>query len=279
MDDRKVPFFSIFRETLLFLFTDMRRLKKLTAVPVIFTGFASLLFVFLPDTPMTFELTKETVAPALLLFVLFLLYVATMVQTHTVIFYRDSEGYFIPAANKEAIKKTVYYAYLFFKTLFAGWILSTLFIILLYLIFSFFFDVSIVKPQYVPTFGILCTPFFVIRFCMIFPASAAGEKKSLYAAWKMTAGNTLSLNIFYMLSFLTPLILGVSAALMMSGTTVMPLFIGFAKNFASNLSLLFACVTQAAFMSYLFLYVRQTESIEMTSDKSILSLAKDKESD
>ena len=228
--------------------------------------------------------TEISVNPYLASFVLivfFCLCVSTMVQTHFAVTGRTDERKHFGGLTFG--KTELKYAGMFFLTVLCGGASSAFWIVLVVAGAHYFFSFAI-PPSLSVSFFLLLLPYFMIRVVCLFPATVFGEKLSVAAAWKMTAGIGGPLVLMYVSSavfplFATGIVTVIPSLIQGAGGTAALLIASFLYAWLTFFMLWASGVAQASFMGDFYLWLKENDLTDGFSDSFVFSVAKKKERD
>lgn len=239
-----------------FLFVlNFKRLLYLTAVPSA-AAFAVLLaesfcpLFSLAETAEVKLVINFYMLGFLAVFFLFLL-LSLMLHVQQIVFFGESvekRKFFIPFPDKSLFVYFTDSFYIFINAV----LFSVISIYLLLAVLNYFLPLPQNANLYMMLGIAVFLPYFMIRFCLVLPASAAGKKLRFWNSWKMT--RRISPMIALTLALFLFLPLGIAAGLytlaqnIIENTTV----VDFITNFCALLSLLLSSVLFAAYSAYLY---------------------------
>lgn len=276
-----VPFFSLVKKTYAFILSK-RHFKDLAQVPALFLiliTFFALNSVVEIETPQGKLQNVNILFSLLFLVSSFVFYILSMVRTH--LYYANGEN---PRLwrEKSFYVKGMRYVLFFISAVLAGILITGLWAAVLYTIVYYFLGFHGFTFRLFAMASVAISPYFIIRFCCIFPAMVSDEKLFLFGAWKMTQGMSSSLAINYVFIGSIPF-LAICLA-----TSLLTLFVKAGipfviLNFLSVYLLLFAlfvsAVFQAVFMNVVYDCLKERKLENNVAENAFFSIAKNKNSD
>lgn len=242
------------KPTILFIL-NLKRLKYLMAIPALFTFFVLLTEAFFP----LFSLAETAEIKMLvnfymffLLSVVFIFLVLSLMQrVQQIIFFGEpdeKDKIFFPFPNKAFFAYFADVLYIFVTSLFFAAISAYI----LFFAVNYFLPLPEWKNLFVLLGMVVLLPYFMIRFCLILPASVAEKKLRFWDSWKMTGRISPIIALVSALFLLLPL--GMATILYTVFQTIIEntALIYFVTNFCAVFSLLFSSVLFAAYVAYLY---------------------------
>ncbi len=232
---------------------NFQRLGRLMAVPAVIVFAAMLMESYYPlfFLAETAELKLAVNFYMLGFFFILILFLAIslMRRTQQIIFFGDDlKKIFVPSVNRSLLKYFVDICYIFINSLF----LSVIVAYLLLFIMKLFMPLPDKANVYALLGAGLLMPYFMIRFCLILPASVAEKNIRFWEAWKMSRRissiTALNFALFLLTPFLFFMILCMFARNMLGDSMI----VSFLMNFSAILSLMISSVLQAAYSAYLY---------------------------
>lgn len=250
----ELPLYGLFKKTFSFFF-NIDRLWKLSAFPFLFLVLLSVAALATPSTMAANGVQNIGNFYLIGIFSLILLFILalTMVRVHRLVNGADDGRFYVPRFGRE------YAVYLWFLVRLT--VLSAIFSfllsgIVLALIYYFVPQIFVPAP-YLVVFFFIWMPFFMINQFAFLPAAAGNERLTMKRAWGLLKGNRLPFCTMYVFIAAFPFIVTMFAGAVL--TSLIP-FGGtflFFQFLLFEVALLFSCVSQAVFMSYAYLALKQ----------------------
>ena len=276
-----VPFFSLVKKTYAFIFSK-KRFEDLAFVPslcLIFIAFLASRCIVEVETPQGKMQSFNFVFALLLLISGGGFFILSMVRTH--LYYINGEKKRL-WCEKSLYFKGIRYALCFVAACLAGMLVTAFWTLVFYALVFYFLDVGGFSLRYFIMAAVAISPYFIIRFCCIFPAVVSGDKLFLLGSWKITRGVASSLAINYLFVASVPFfaVCFATGFLPLMAKIGIPLIVlNFLSVYAVFFALFVSALFQAVFMNVVYDCLKERKLEDNVTENAFFSIAKNKNSD
>lgn len=160
----------------------------------------------------------------------------------------EKEKFFVPFSGKPFFIYLADAFYVFINAL----IFAALFAYVLLAALNYFLPLPEKMNLYWLVGAAVFLPYFMIRFCLVLPASVAGKKLRFWDSWKMTRRISPMIALNLALFLLAPLGIAMGLYTLAQNMVENMAVVYFVTNFCALLSLLLSSVLFAAYSAYLY---------------------------